>query len=145
VHPHGTGGEATVENIQLRCRAHNAYEAALFYGPMRDGSETVCEAIPGWDVSPALSRAAVIGRPNRTRLRTRDNPLLVRPVLGGSTYRQRPAADPPGHGWRQSKPRTRSPCSPSRSVQHCAELRGFRRSLASAASAHCSTARIATA
>jgi hypothetical protein len=26
------GGETTVENIQLRCRAHNGYEADLFYG-----------------------------------------------------------------------------------------------------------------
>jgi hypothetical protein len=31
--PHGVGGEPTVENIELRCRAHNAYEAELFYGP----------------------------------------------------------------------------------------------------------------
>jgi hypothetical protein len=33
VDPHGVGGEATVENIQLRCRAHNNYEAESFYGP----------------------------------------------------------------------------------------------------------------
>src|SRR5438445_8698698 len=32
VDPHGVGGEATVGNIQLRCRAHNAYEGELFYG-----------------------------------------------------------------------------------------------------------------
>jgi hypothetical protein len=31
--PHGVGGEATVGNIQLRCQAHNNYEAELFYGP----------------------------------------------------------------------------------------------------------------
>jgi hypothetical protein len=30
--PYGVGGEPTVENIDLRCRAHNAYEAELFYG-----------------------------------------------------------------------------------------------------------------
>ncbi len=30
--PYAAGGEATVANIQLRCRAHNAYEAELFYG-----------------------------------------------------------------------------------------------------------------
>ena len=30
--PYATGGEATVSNIQLRCRAHNAYEAQLFFG-----------------------------------------------------------------------------------------------------------------
>ena len=31
--PYATGGLPTVENIQLRCRAHNGYEADLFYGP----------------------------------------------------------------------------------------------------------------
>ena len=33
--PLAVGGKATVDNIQLRCRAHNRYEADLFYGPMR--------------------------------------------------------------------------------------------------------------
>ena len=32
VHPYGAGGEATVGNMELRCRTHNAYEAELFYG-----------------------------------------------------------------------------------------------------------------
>src|SRR4029453_3659299 len=31
--PYGAGGRATVENLQLRCRAHNTYEAERFYGP----------------------------------------------------------------------------------------------------------------
>jgi HNH endonuclease len=30
--PYAAGGETTVENIELRCRAHNAYEADLFFG-----------------------------------------------------------------------------------------------------------------
>jgi len=36
--PHGHGGGASVENIALRCRAHNQYEARLEFGPfvMRD-------------------------------------------------------------------------------------------------------------
>ncbi|HEU4798896.1 MAG TPA: HNH endonuclease, partial [bacterium] len=29
--PHSAGGEATVENIQLRCRGHNGYEAELYF------------------------------------------------------------------------------------------------------------------
>ncbi len=33
VAPHAAGGEATAENIQLRCRAHNGYEATLYFGP----------------------------------------------------------------------------------------------------------------
>jgi hypothetical protein len=32
--PFAAGGAATVENIELRCRAHNAYEAELFFGPL---------------------------------------------------------------------------------------------------------------
>ena len=31
--PYVRGGEATVENISLRCRAHNVYEAELLFGP----------------------------------------------------------------------------------------------------------------
>jgi hypothetical protein len=31
--PYGVGGEATVEATELRCRAHNNYEAECFYGP----------------------------------------------------------------------------------------------------------------
>lgn len=31
VRPFAAGGEATVENIELRCRAHNAHEADLFF------------------------------------------------------------------------------------------------------------------
>ena len=49
--PYAMGGEATVENIQLRCRAHNGYEADLFYGAGRrddvrgdDGEDVVREA-----------------------------------------------------------------------------------------------------
>jgi hypothetical protein len=30
--PYAVGGEATVENIQLRCRRHNDYEARAFFG-----------------------------------------------------------------------------------------------------------------
>jgi hypothetical protein len=30
--PWADGGETTAENLELRCRAHNAYEADLFFG-----------------------------------------------------------------------------------------------------------------
>jgi hypothetical protein len=33
--PYAMGGRATVENSQLRCRAHNGYEAAVVYGPIK--------------------------------------------------------------------------------------------------------------
>ena len=32
VHPYADGGSASVDNIQLRCRAHNQYEAKLWFG-----------------------------------------------------------------------------------------------------------------
>ncbi len=32
VEPYAANGKATVDNIQLRCRAHNAYEAELYFG-----------------------------------------------------------------------------------------------------------------
>ncbi len=40
--PHAAGGAATADNISLRCRAHNGYEASLFFGV--DGADTVREA-----------------------------------------------------------------------------------------------------
>ena len=43
VKPYGVGGEATVANIQLRCRRHNGYESRVYYqreGP-GDGSGSV--------------------------------------------------------------------------------------------------------
>jgi len=41
VAPFAAGGAATADNIQLRCRAHNQYEARLFFGDMlvRERSE----------------------------------------------------------------------------------------------------------
>jgi hypothetical protein len=33
--PYALGGAATAENIALRCRAHNVYEAELLFGPYK--------------------------------------------------------------------------------------------------------------
>jgi len=41
--PYALRGEPTADNIQLRCRAHNGYEAELYFGP-RTPPETVREA-----------------------------------------------------------------------------------------------------
>jgi hypothetical protein len=35
VEPHGVGGEPTVGNVRLRCRAHNGHAAVLYYGASR--------------------------------------------------------------------------------------------------------------
>ena len=42
VEPYAVGGEATVSNVELRCRVHNRYEAELFFGP-HDSSHRVRE------------------------------------------------------------------------------------------------------
>jgi hypothetical protein len=42
VEPFAVGGEATAANIQLRCRAHNAYESELFFGPRGLNVQPTC-------------------------------------------------------------------------------------------------------
>ena len=46
VEPYAVGGAATVANIQLRCRAHNAYEAVLFYGRRGAGPASIVRERP---------------------------------------------------------------------------------------------------
>jgi len=38
--PYAVGGRPTLDNIELRCRAHNGYEAERFYGPCREWVDT---------------------------------------------------------------------------------------------------------
>ena len=47
--PYAVGGDATADNIELRCRAHNAHEARLFFGV--DGAETAAEGCGAHEVS----------------------------------------------------------------------------------------------
>ncbi|HET7292011.1 MAG TPA: HNH endonuclease, partial [Vicinamibacteria bacterium] len=46
LHPHALGGRATPANIQLRCRAHNGYEARVDFGE-RLVPERACEGATG--------------------------------------------------------------------------------------------------
>jgi len=46
--PRAAGGAATVDNIQLRCRAHNGHEVDVFFGPGKR-----------WTKDPARGRASV--------------------------------------------------------------------------------------
>jgi hypothetical protein len=52
VEPYGIGGEATVDKIELRCRAHSNYEAESFYGRRwperhtRSGTSSVRAGLP---------------------------------------------------------------------------------------------------
>jgi hypothetical protein len=61
--PHAVGGPATIANIQLRCRAHNGYEADTFFGTGRRsrGAVGVAERSENyavsWGFSPVPERA----------------------------------------------------------------------------------------
>jgi hypothetical protein len=43
VKPYAAGGQATVENIQMRCKRHNAHEAERYFGPRITAGDTVRE------------------------------------------------------------------------------------------------------
>jgi hypothetical protein len=76
VRPYAAGGEATVGNIQLRCRRHNGYEARAFFDRGRDadgddrargtnGGSVVREPLapyPGEGTAPARAGELVSGR-----------------------------------------------------------------------------------
>jgi hypothetical protein len=56
VKPYAAGGEGTVENVQLRCRRHNDYEARVYFGSGRTHGggglvreEAVTYGIPSFD------------------------------------------------------------------------------------------------
>jgi HNH endonuclease len=43
VQAHALGGPSTIENIALRCRRHNQYEAELIFGPRRRRQQTAAD------------------------------------------------------------------------------------------------------
>jgi hypothetical protein len=45
--PWAVGGPSTTDNIQLRCRAHNRYEAEVYFGPLRAAMAAHHAARPG--------------------------------------------------------------------------------------------------
>ena len=47
--PYAASGEATVENIALRCHAHNQYESDLFFAPIRAAMSAPHSIRPGTD------------------------------------------------------------------------------------------------
>jgi hypothetical protein len=57
--PYAVGGDATVQNIQLRCRRHNGYEARVFFdrGQADDGEGVVREAGARYGHERALQSA----------------------------------------------------------------------------------------
>jgi hypothetical protein len=70
VMPFSEGGDTTASNLELRCRAHNAYEAKLHFGPLivretaaRYSVQTeLVESLVGGDMSPLGHVASPRGR-----------------------------------------------------------------------------------
>jgi hypothetical protein len=72
VAPYAAGGEPTVDNIQLRCRAHNGYEAELYFGPRQRVNEARASYLAPnaarWSPRPGIVTAtrsgpSPVGRP----------------------------------------------------------------------------------
>jgi hypothetical protein len=79
VHPYAAGGEATVANVQLRCRRHNDYEARLYFGRdiSADGSGSVREQAATYGLTPLDATTA------RTRSGTTSSPAWSEPCRAG--------------------------------------------------------------
>ena len=62
VEPYAVGGQATIANIQLRCRAHNGYEADVFFGTGRRNrapygvAESSGNSAVSWGFAPVPER-----------------------------------------------------------------------------------------
>ncbi len=71
--PYAAGGKATPDNIQLRCRAHNGYEAERYFGRRTPAGvrEARAPAVPPAEqpTPPSLPGSASLG-PDRVRIRT---------------------------------------------------------------------------
>jgi hypothetical protein len=74
VRPYAVGGEATVENIQLRCRRHNGYEARAYFdkGQADDGEGVVRE--PATRYGSEGNRRSADGQLVSERVRTTGLP-----------------------------------------------------------------------
>ena len=77
--PFAAGGKATVDNIELRCRAHNAYEAQLFF--TRD---VVRERAPEWPVADAAGARFVSRRILERRRANRSRVSSSSPTAAAS-------------------------------------------------------------
>lgn len=68
VQPYAAGGAATVANIELRCRAHNAYESEVYFGGA-DGTR-------GRARGRGVLSSALVSNSSRGESKTRQGPAL---------------------------------------------------------------------
>ena len=64
-HAHADGGPATVENLRIRCRAHNQYAADLRFGP--PDAPRVCETPASYALVPSSVRGTARPRARTSR------------------------------------------------------------------------------
>ena len=87
--PHVLGGEATVENIALRCREHNVYESELIFGPYDPSRVRETPAAYGTSIEPptgpgtSRSTPAIVAR----TMRSRNTRRVLLPAYDPSTSR----------------------------------------------------------
>ena len=80
VRPYAAGGEASIENIQLRCRRHNGYESRVFFArePVGEGRR------PGGTGGPALMSGTSDGSsPVRSGTTRRDRDVVSEGARSG--------------------------------------------------------------
>jgi hypothetical protein len=97
VRPYAAGGEATVENIQLRCRRHNDYEARAFFdrGPGADGGSVLREPRAPYVSDAVVPTDAMRLVSKRVRMSALDGSTAAAPDRAGPAARAsagRPAA-----------------------------------------------------
>jgi hypothetical protein len=81
--PYGAGGGATVENIQLRCRAHNGFEAELVFGRRSDRPRSAGDGL--LMTTPATGSGPSNRPAPRDKLGSSATLMLEpRPLLGSS-------------------------------------------------------------
>jgi 5-methylcytosine-specific restriction endonuclease McrA len=81
--PHALGGRATVDNISLRCRRHNQYEAELVFGP--GGASVVRERVAaGWPDRRDAFREVATESGHRTHIGLRPSAAIPRRGASGA-------------------------------------------------------------
>ena len=85
VQPFAAGGPATVPNIELRCRAHNAFESSLFFAG--GGADLAREASDHWAAAPrCLSPRSVATTQNFEESRAR---CLITAAISSTAFTRR--------------------------------------------------------
>jgi hypothetical protein len=100
--PYAAGGTGTAENIQLRCRAHNAYEADLYFNPSQR-EDAVNEPVAAYLLADALQLGPDLVE--SYALKDRGPMAMFRNASG--TYRATTSASffSASSGWKPNGPR----------------------------------------